>query len=125
MHKKNHSIKWFALLGLVLFLGVAVAPNVVLASDDEHLVFTAFIIGKIKNPYYQQGYYFEVVDVTVIGLFWYDLGVLTFDKINLNEDWSVIDAQYLGINHFRIINNLTDIQYICGIIANADLYSVN
>jgi len=41
-----------------LFLGVAVAPNVVLASDDEHLVFTAFIIGKIKNPYYQQGYYY-------------------------------------------------------------------
>jgi hypothetical protein len=27
MHTKAHSMKWFALLGLVLFLGVAVAPN--------------------------------------------------------------------------------------------------
>ena len=28
MNMKSHSLKWFALLGLMLFLGVAVAPSI-------------------------------------------------------------------------------------------------
>jgi len=38
LHKKNHSMKWFALLGLILFLGVAVAPGInALISEDAEI----------------------------------------------------------------------------------------
>ena len=55
----------------------------------ELIVFKAFIVGEINDPYYDNGFYFQVVDAYVIGIFWYDLGVPYFGKYHLNESWFV------------------------------------
>lgn len=87
----------------------------------ELTVAYTFIVGKIKDPYYEGSFNFQVVDVTVIGIFWADLGNPYFGVYRLNESWIARDAQYVGINHFRIVMNQSGIMHIFGILANGDL----
>ena len=38
MHKKNHSMKWFALIVIVMILGLAIAPNINALKDDNTII---------------------------------------------------------------------------------------
>lgn len=87
----------------------------------ELTVAYVFIAGRIKNPYYDGTFNFQVVNVTVKGIFWKDLGNPYFGAYQLNESWMVRDAQYMGINHFRIILKQSGITHVFGILANGDL----
>ena len=62
----------------ILFLGVGIQPAIavdykktdvnILKNDDLH-VHIAFIVGKIRNPYYENIFYFEIVNAYIIGMF--------------------------------------------------------
>jgi hypothetical protein len=87
----------------------------------ELIVWCTFIVGRIKNPYYHDNFYFQVVNVTVLGLFYKDLANPYFGVYRLNESWMVQDAQYLGINHIRIVLNQSGVTHVFGILMNGDI----
>jgi hypothetical protein len=89
----------------------------------ELTVWCTFIVGRIKNPYYHDNFYFQIINVTIVGFFWRDLANPYFGVFRLNESWMVRDAQYLGINHFQIILNQSGITHVFGILANGDILS--
>ena len=60
---KTYGMRWFALLGLVLFLGVAVAPSVV-ADDTTPPITTIFL--DPAAPTGQNGWYVSLVEVQLI-----------------------------------------------------------
>ncbi len=110
----------------VVLLVLGSLSNVVQSAsykNKELIVWCTFIVGRIKNPYYQDNFYFQVVNVTVIGFFWKDLANPYFGLYRLNESWMVQDAQYLGINHFRIVLHQSGITHVFGILANGDILS--
>jgi len=123
--KQVHT-KYVCLFTLLCIIGVAIPSTAVITKDsspqqNDLTVAYAFIVGKIKNPYYDNSYNFQVVNVTIIGIFWKDIANPYFHAYRLNESWIVRDAQYMGINHFRIIINQTEITHLCGILANGDI----
>ena len=111
----------FILYIMTIPLSITSTPT---ASDkyDSLTVFKAFIIGEIKDPYFDNDFYFQVVDVYIIGIFWYDLGVPYFGRYHLNDSWFVWEAQYRGLNYLRILLNQSGITHVCGTITNADIY---
>ena len=125
---KQISIKCLSIFTLLIFIGLVVPTSGVTPlhtslKNKELTVWFTFIIGRIKNPYYDNNFYFQVVDVTIIGFFYKDLANPYFGVYRLNESWIARDAQYLGINHIRIVLNQSGITRICGILANGDLIS--
>lgn len=118
--------KWLAIGMILLFIGVSISffgipSKSTSLKNKELIVWCTFIVGRIKNPYYQNNFYFHVVNVTIIGFFWKDLANPYFGVYRLNESWMVQDAEYLGINHFRIVLNQSGITHIFGILANGDI----
>jgi len=120
--------KYLAIGMILLFIGAGIPFFGIPAQSTplkykELTVWCTFIVGRIKNPYYHNNFYFQVVNVTVIGFFWMDLAESYFGVYRLNESWIVQDAQYLGINHFRIVLNQSGITHVFGILANGDILS--
>lgn len=126
---KNSLIRKCFTVGIILlFVGFSIPFFGISAQSTsikykELTVWCTFIVGIIKNPYYNDNFYFQVVNVTIIGFFWEDLADPYFGVYRLNESWLVRDAQYIGINHFRIVLNQSGITHVFGILANGDILS--
>ena len=82
----------------------------------ELLVELVFVVGYVKNPYFNDKFNFQVINITVIGIFCADLGKFYFDKFKLNNSWAAWDMEYSGINQYRIITNPPKTAFICGIL---------
>ena len=102
---KPLSMKWFALLGLVLFLGVAVAPNIV--GETEEL--PDLIVERI---------YIQFINDHDVGYIMKNIGIA-----NVSEGFNIsINVQHLllGIYKGMILYNFTE--YFSGVIFKPGMY---
>ena len=123
-------IKKYIIIGIILLLmgtnipssGVTIQPIPI--KYHQLMIFNVFVIGKVKDPYWTDdrwGFNFQVINITIIGLFWVDLGVSYFGIYTLNESWFGKDTKYWGVNKFRIMFNPSETVFICGILSSGDL----
>ena len=94
-------------------------------SQQEPLdVCIAFIAGEIKNAYDNNGFNFQMVNVTITGLFWVN-PPYTFDfcSYRLNESWYAQRVLYVGINFYRIAFpiSLFEVRHVFGIILSGNI----
>ena len=120
---------------ILLFLGTCITSSTVATQPApneyrELMVFHVFVFGTIKDPYCTipdprvsgWEYNFQVINITIIGLFWEDLGDLTFGIYHLNDSWTGKYLIYYGINSIRIFLNPPETAFICGTLNHGDLW---
>jgi hypothetical protein len=118
----NKLVRKGLVLGIILlFIGTSITSSgektrPVTSEYHEVLVELVFVIGYVKNPFFNGKFNFQVINITVIGIFCADLGTFYFDKFQLNDSWAAWDMEYSGINQYRIIVNPPEKAFICGIL---------
>jgi hypothetical protein len=85
-------------------------------SFQELAAFFVFVIGRVKNPVFDNYLKFQVIDLKIIGLFEVDMGVVNFKCYHLNESWIGFHMYYYGINLERILLFHPETAFLCGIV---------
>jgi len=118
---------------IILFLATSISASEIAIQPEpiEHHTlwpFNVLAIGKIKDPCYtglSLRFNFQVINITIIELFWMDLGVLYFGKFHLNNSWTGEDVTYHGINTLRmwLSKNPPETAFICGVLTGGRLFN--